>query len=91
MAVPQGRRQGPGWFARFALWACAGIVGFNVIALFTAHGQAHLFAEAAVGFGVGGALAAAVIKQLLRLPWGDLVGLAALASLWDDVMTGRRR
>jgi hypothetical protein len=91
MAVPQGRRPGPGGLARFALWACAGIAAFNVFALFTAHGQAHDFAEGALAVGVGGALAAALIKQLARLPWGDIIGLAALASLWDDLMAGRRR
>lgn len=91
MAVPgEGRRGGPGTPRRLAIWACAGIAGFNVIALFTAHGQAHDFAGAAVAAGAGGALAAALLGWLLRLPWGDIIGLAALASLWDDV-TRRRR
>jgi hypothetical protein len=74
---------------RLAMWSCAGIAGFVVIALFAAHGQAHDFAEAAVAVGVGAALAAALLRWLLRLPWGNIVGLAALASLWDD-LTGRR-
>jgi hypothetical protein len=73
---------------RFAMWACAGIAGFDLIALFTAHGQAHDFAGAAVAAGVGGALAAVLLRWLLRLPWGDIISLAALAGLWDD-LTGR--
>jgi hypothetical protein len=71
------------------VWACAGIAGFDVVALFTAHGQAHDFADAAVAVGVGGAVAVALLRWLLRLPWGDIIGLAALASLWDD-LTRRR-
>jgi hypothetical protein len=89
MAVPGGRR-GPGPLTRLAKWACAGIAGFVVIALFTAHGQAHDFAEAAVAAGVGGAVSAMLVGWLLRLPWGDIISLAALASLWDD-LSGRRR
>lgn len=73
---------------RFAMWACGGITGFVVIALFTAHGQAHDFAEGAVAAGVGGAVAVGLLGLLLRLPWGDIISLAALASLWDD-LTGR--
>lgn len=55
MAVPGGRRSA---LVRFVLRVCAGITGFVVIALFTAHGQAQVFAEGAVAVGVGSALAA---------------------------------
>ena len=89
MTVPEGPRGGPGYLARLALWACAGIAAFDVVALFVAHGQAHDFAEAAVTAGVGGALAAAAARALARLPWGGIISFAALASLWDDLY--RRR
>lgn len=90
MAVPGGGRGGgPGRLVRLAMWSCAGTAGFDVIALFTAHGQAHDFAEGAVAAGVGAALGAALLRWLLRLPWGEIICLAALASLWDD-LAGRR-
>jgi hypothetical protein len=72
------------------MWASAGITGFVVIGMFTAHGQAQVFAEGAVAVGVGGALAAGLLKWLVRLPWRDIVTIAVLASLWDN-LTGRWR
>lgn len=90
MAVPGSQRGGPGWFMRFAVWACAGITVFVVIALFTAHGQAHDFAEGAAAVGVGGALAAGLLKWLVRLPWRDIIAIAALVSVWD-ALTDRWR
>lgn len=90
MAVPGGARPGgPGRLMRLVMWSCAGIAGIDVIAVFAARGQARDFAAAAVAAGVGAVLAVALLRWLLRLPWGDIIGLAALASLWND-LTGRR-
>ena len=90
MTSPGAGRQGTRWLARFAMWACIGVTAVVVIALLTAHGQVHDFAEAAVLAGVGTAVAGALLGWLARLPWRDIAAAAVLASLWDD-MFGRRR
>jgi len=93
MAVPGGRRDAPGrrgGLGRLAICACAGMAAFDFVALFTAHGQAHDFAEGAVAAGAVCAVAALLLAGLSRVRWGEVIGLALLATLWDD-LTSRRR
>jgi hypothetical protein len=87
MTVPGGPDQSrPARFVRtFVLSACTGIAVFVVIALLTASGQAHLFAEGALVCGVGFAVLILVVRFLARLPIGEILGLAVLLSLIDDV------
>lgn len=90
MTAPGAQRQRTGWLARFAMWACAGVTAVVVIALLTAHGQVHDFAEAAVLAGVGTAVLAALVRWLARLHWRNIAAAAVLVSLWDDVFSRRR-
>jgi hypothetical protein len=90
MALPGGRDGRPGWLARAAMLASAGISAFVVLALFVAHGQAHEFALGAVATGAGTAAAAALLAGLRRVPWGTVVSLAALVSFWEDLSFRRR-
>jgi hypothetical protein len=88
MAVT-GRPARPGGLARvvrmFVLTVAAGITGFVVIGLFTASGQAHLFAEGAFLTGIGIAFLSLVVRLVARLPLGELIGLAALMTLIDGI------
>jgi hypothetical protein len=80
-----GESGGPGRFVLgFALTVAAGISVFVVIAMFTASGQAHLFAEGAVLTGIGTGVVVLVLRAVARLPLGELIGLAAFMALFDD-------
>jgi len=84
MAVtgPPARPAGLARYVRsFILTVAGGIAAFTVIALFTASGQAHVFAEGAVLAGLG----IAVLSMVLRVV-GPLIGLVALIALFDDIL-----
>lgn len=79
----RGQVRRPGRLARFGMTACVGIAGYCVVALFTAHGQAHLFDVGAVLAGIGIALVLGLVKWLAGINWGDVAAAVVLASFWD--------
>lgn len=83
------RSRRPSRLARFAVLTCGGIAGWCVIALFTAHGQAHAFDVGAVLAGVGFALLVSLARWLAGVDWSGLASAALFATLWDD-LTRRR-
>jgi len=80
---------------RFLRSVCLGMVCFVVIAMFAAHGSVQTFAEGAVSVGFAWALLGVAGRLLVRVPWRDVIGVAAItmfvSSLLDDVRVLPRR
>ena len=89
---PAGPPRGP---VRFLRQACAGIVVFVLVGMFTGHGSVQVFAEGAFAVGLGWAVLCAVAGLLTRVPWREVVGVAAIAmfvsSLIEDAHVLPRR